>query len=147
MRFAVLAMCLFLGACGSTPNLAVNSDTKSIMNLIALAEQSAPQGVKGTFKLPIKATGMQSERVYLNTQDDYRDRRNISVAITPMLAFELDEKYGSAPDKFFLNKTVEVTGEVKRVKIYFLSKGKMTDKYYFQTQIKISSLDQIKVIS
>ncbi|RLV60918.1 hypothetical protein D5018_04560 [Parashewanella curva] len=142
MKFAVVAFCLFLGACSSTSKQAVNSDTS-----MALAEQHTPKSVNGTFKLPIKSTALVGERVYLNTQNDYRDRRNISVEITPMLVFELDESYGTPPEKYFLNKLLEVKGEVKKIKIYVISDGKVTKDYYFQTLIKINSLNQINVSS
>ena len=48
---------------------------------------------------------------------------------------------------FFVNKTVEVTGEAKRVKIYFISNGMLTDKYYFQTHINVPSNLKLKLSS
>jgi hypothetical protein len=117
------------------------------MNLIALTEDKAPDGIKGTFQLPIKASGIQRDIIYLNTQIDYRDRRNVTVAIHPKLVDALTKKYGASPDSYFINKTLEVTGEARRMKIYFFSKGKITKKYYFQTHIRVASLNQIKVLS
>lgn len=117
------------------------------MKVIALSEKNAPNGVKGTFKLPIKASGAQGKVVYLNTELDYRDRRNITVALHPKLIGVFSETYGSAPDAYLINKTIEVTGEAKRAKIRFFSKGKPTDKYYFQTHIRVHSLNQINILN
>jgi hypothetical protein len=33
------------------------------------------------------------------------------------------------------------------MKIFFVSKGKITKKYYFQTHVRVASLNQIKVLS
>jgi hypothetical protein len=117
------------------------------MNLIALTEESAPSGIEGTFQLPIKASGIKSGIVYLNTEIDYRDRRNITVSLDPKLIEAFTTKYGIHPDSYFVNKTIEVSGEAKRLKIYFFSKGKITKKYYFQTHIRVASLNQIKILS
>lgn len=136
-----------LSACSTTPKITSNTDIASIMNLIALTEDNAPAGVKGTFKLPIKATGIQGGIVYLNTETDYRDRRNITVALHPKLKAAFIKKYGSSPDSYFIDKTIEVIGEAKRMKIYFASKAKITEKYYFQTHIRVTSMKQIKVLS
>jgi len=147
LKCLILISILVLSACSSTSKISTSSDIANIMNLIALTEEKAPNGIKGTFQLPIKAAGVQRGIVYLNTETDYRDRRNITIALHPKLIDAFTKKYGSSPNSYFLNKTIEVTGEAKRMKIYFLSKGKITKKYYFQTHIKVSSLSQIKVLS
>jgi len=133
---------LVLTACSLTSNVNI-ADT---MNLIALTEEKAPNGVQGTFKFLIKASGIKRDKVYLNTELDYRDRRAITISVAPNIVSAFTRKYGSPPDNYFVDKTIEVTGEAKRVKIYFISKGRMTSKYYFQTHIKVSSVEQIKVV-
>ncbi len=117
------------------------------MNLIASTEESAPEGVSGTFNFLIKASGVRRGEVFLNTELDYRDRRAITIAIASNVVNEFTKKYGSAPEAYFVDKKIEVTGEAKRVKIYFISKGRMTNKYYFQTHINVSSIEQVKVLS
>lgn len=146
MKYLIVIMLLVLNGCSSSPKVNSNSDITSIMNLIALTEEKAPNGVEGTFQLAIKAVGMERNVTYLNTELDYRDRRNITVAIHPRIIRAFIKKYGSSPDKFLINKTIEVTGEAQRMKITFLSNGKRTKKYYFQTHIKVLSLEQIKVL-
>lgn len=147
MKYLLLILVLILSGCSSTSTVFSNSETASIMNLIALTEEQAPNGVEGTFQLPIKASGSRRGIVYLNTEKDYRDRRNITVVIPPNLIKSISNKYGESPETFFINKTIEITGEAKQVKIFFISRGKITDKYYFQTHIKLESLTQIRVLN
>ncbi|WP_276328890.1 hypothetical protein [Shewanella japonica] len=40
-----------------------------------------------------------------------------------------------------------IKGQAKRQKIEFYSKGKRTDKYYYQTHILVKGLSQIEVIA
>jgi hypothetical protein len=136
-----------LSGCSATPEITSNTNITSIMNLIALTEDNAPDGISGTFQLPIKASGNQKGIIYLNTETDYRDRRNITVAIHSKLIDAFTQKYGESPESYFINKTIEVTGEAKRMKIFFFSKVKITTKYYYQTHVRVSSLSQIKVLS
>lgn len=147
MKHLIAITILLLSGCSSSPKVTSNADITSVMNLIALTEEKAPDGIKGTFQLSIKASGIERNIIYLNTELDYRDRRNITVAIHPRLISALTKKYGNSPDNYLIDKTIEVTGKAKRIKIYFFSNGKRTKKYYFQTHISLKYLDQIKVLS
>jgi len=124
LKYLILMFVLVLSACSSTSNVNI-SET---MNLIASTEESAPKGVNGTFNFLIKASGVRRGEVFLNTELDYRDRRAITIAIAPNVIAEFTKKYGSTPEVYFVDKKIEVTGEAKRVKIYFISKGRMTNK-------------------
>lgn len=147
MKHLILLLSLFLSACSAISQDNSESETSKIMNIIALAEANAPYGVKGAFELPIKTTGTQGTSTYLNTEQDYRDRRNITVALDFKVSRKIAEKYGMPPEDYFKNKTIKVTGEAKRVKIYFIANGRQTQKYYYQTHIRVRSLDQIKIVS
>ncbi|MDQ7049628.1 MAG: hypothetical protein Q9M92_08825 [Enterobacterales bacterium] len=124
----------------SSPNIA------SVMNLIAKTEAAAPKGVKGTFRFLVKETGISGGIIYLNTEHDYRDRRNISIELSPNIIEELTKKYAGKPEVLFVDKMIEVTGVAKRVTIYFMSRQRKNRKYYFQTHIKVDSVDQIKLV-
>ncbi len=142
LKYIIFLAASFLSACSSTSSINI-ADT---MNLIALAEEKAPEGVNGTFKFLIKATGTSRGEVYLNSELDYRDRRAVTIAVVPKVVSEFTNVYGSPPEKYFLDKKIEVTGEARRVKIYLLANGRPTSKYYFQTHIDVNSVDQIKVL-
>ena len=144
MKYLILSLSLFLTACNSTTHV----DVADTMNLIAQAEDNAPDGVQGTFKFLVKATGSSRHgEVYLNTEHDYRDRRAVTIVLSPSVVPEFTKNYGNEPNAFFTGKVIEVTGEAKREIIDFVSNGKRTGKYYFQTHIRVSSLEQIKVLS
>jgi len=147
MKLIIILLTLFLSACSTTSNNFTSKNSNELMKVIQLSEAAAPNGVNGTFEMYIKATGAERSVVFLNTELDYRDRRNVSVALHPKLSKKLTELYGVAPEIYFVNKTIKATGTAKRVKILFISNGKPTKKYYYQTHIRVSSLKQIKVLS
>ncbi|MFT4994058.1 MAG: hypothetical protein ACI965_001080 [Paraglaciecola sp.] len=53
------------------------------MQAIEKAAEAAPKAIEGFFEVHIKAIGKPHEVVYLNSEIDYRDPRNISIAIHP----------------------------------------------------------------
>lgn len=142
MRMLLLILTLSLVGCASTPS---HSNQTNTMNLIKAAADAAPRGVKGTYAFNIKATGTQRQRVYLNTELDYRDQRCITISLTPQVAYELAQQYGQLPEDFFLNKAIKVKGSAKRVKILFNSK-KPNGKYYYQTHVPVANSSQIEVL-
>ena len=147
MKYFLLVSMLVLSACTMTPDITTESASTDVMQLIEQTAVNAPKGVNGTFQFSIKASGIKRNVVYLNTELDYRDRRNITVALHPKTIAEFIKKYGTSPESFFINKNIAVTGEAKQTKIWFFSNGKRTEKYYFQTHIRVKSVKQIKVLS
>ena len=147
MKYLLLLSVLVLSACTTTSEVTSNVELTDAMRLIEQTEINAPDGVKGAFQFQIKASGIQRNNIYLNTELDYRDRRSITISLDPKTILEFTKKYGSSPDSYFINKTIEVTGEAKRMRIDFYSNGKRTEKYYFQTHIRVTSIGQIKVLS
>jgi hypothetical protein len=147
MKYLLLLSVLVLSACSTTSKISSYSGLTDTMRLIEKTEMNAPNGVKGSFKFQIKATGQQRNNIYLNTELDYRDRRSITISIHDKAIIDFTKKYGSSPDIFLINKNIEVMGKAKRTKIWFFSNGKKTEKYYFQTHIRITSINQINVLS
>lgn len=145
MKNVVLAFIFILAGCTSTTSHTTStfSDT---MEIIRAAAESAPKGVPGQYTLQIVATGRQGQYVFLNTEKDYRDQRAITVALHPKVISELSAKYGMPPQEYFVDKTIVVDGKAQRVKIAFLSEGKRTGKYYYQTHIRVMDISQLKVV-
>lgn len=143
MKNVFFALILALTGCTSTPSHTVTplSDT---MEIIKAAAESAPKGVAGRYTLQIVATGSQGQYVYLNTEKDYRDQRAITVALHPKAIAQLSAKYGMSPQEYFVDKTIVVNGKAQRVKIAFLSEGKPTGKYYYQTHIRLMDISQLE---
>jgi hypothetical protein len=113
---------------------------------ILAAADAAPRGVPGIFAMRVQATGVERGRTFLNSELDYRDQRNLTVAISWQAARALGARYGAAPDIFFRGKAIRVRGEARRVRIDFTDDGRPTGKYYYQTHVPVDSPDQIEVV-
>ena len=112
---------------------------------VQLAAEAAPGGVRGVFEVQVQATGTQDNFTYLNSELDYRDQRNLTIAIPPTVARQLESQLGSHPLVALKGKRVLVHGVAARTKIYFLNDGKPTDKYYYQTHVRVTDPKQIVV--
>lgn len=110
------------------------------------AEESAPDSVSGVFKLTIKGTGREGEYIYLNSEPDYRAWPNLTLEIHPQAVPGFVEKYGAEPDEYLKDKTLSVSGEARRVTIWFTSDGKRTGKYYYQTHVMVTDEGQIEIL-
>jgi hypothetical protein len=148
MKNIFIALALLLSGCADS--LLVTTDTISAtadtMRVIEQAAEAAPYGVTGNFSLTIKAAAKPGEIVYLNTELDYRDRRCITIALSPEIASHIEQQYGVTAQEYYLGKKVQVNGTAKQVKIWFFERGKRTDKYYYQTHIQIMRPKQIEVL-
>jgi hypothetical protein len=147
MKVLILLSILFLSACSSTPDKVSNSKLTDIIQLIEKAKRRFPEGVIGTFQIIIKATGSARGAIFLNSDLDYRDPKSIAVVLIPSIIESFTKKYGSSPDTYFINKTIEVKGKVERVRIYMYKNERRSKKYYYQTQIKVTNITQLKVLS
>lgn len=145
MKNVVLAFIFLLAGCTSTTSHTTSSFSDT-MEIIKAAADSAPKGVPGQYTLQIVATGSQGQYVYLNTEKDYRDQRAITVTLHPKVIAQLSARYGMPPQEYFINKAIVVNGIAQRVKIAFLSDGKPTGKYYYQTHVRVMDISQLKVM-
>ena len=145
-RIFFFLLSLSLVACSSTP--VKNSTVKTIPPVLAIttAAENAPYGVSGVFEMHIKGTGRQGDIVYLNSETDYRDQRCLTLAIHSSVIPDFVQKYGAEPDIYLKNKMVHVSGEARRMKIWFYSNGKRTESYYYQTHVFVTNESQIKVL-
>lgn len=115
--------------------------------VISMAAEAAPQAVLATVAMQVQAVGNQQGITYLNSESDYRDQRNISIAISPAALIKVEAIFGGELTKVATGKRILVSGSAKRVTIWFFdSNGKRSDKYYYQTQIFVSDPAQIQII-
>lgn len=111
-----------------------------------LRAAGAPRlGVTGVFALTVKATG-RTDRVHLNSETDYRDPRNLSIAVTPEAAATLEAAMGAPPEIALRGKRILVSGTARRTRIDFTVDGKPTGKYYYQTHVRVTEASQIQVL-
>lgn len=138
------ALLLALAGCAVQQNLTPAKPGLNAWDAIVLSEQAAPQAVPGLFSLQIRNTDRVGEVVYLNTELDYRDRRNVTVLLTRQVMQEFAKQYpDQQPEQYFLGRSIVINGAAVRRTIWFFSDGKQTEKYYFQTHIPIFQAGQI----
>ncbi|HEY0267409.1 MAG TPA: hypothetical protein VGC16_11690 [Rhizomicrobium sp.] len=138
----VLAAAIAAGGAGDFGDETLTSPEAAIHE----ANARAPDAVPGRFALHIQSVGRQDENVYLNSEPDYRDQRNLSVEIRPAAIDALAQRYGQPPGQFFLGKNIVVDGAARREKIVFFSRGLPSDKYYYQTHVVVEREDQIRLM-
>jgi hypothetical protein len=113
---------------------------------VTAAADAAPRGVRGVFAMRVTATGWVRGRVYLNSENDYRDQRNLTINITPRAAERLARRHGERADRFFVGKRIEVRGTARRTRIDFISRNRPTGLYYYQTHVAVTDPDQISIV-
>lgn len=131
----------------ATIESADRSDLISPFEAIQSAAAAAPRSVGGQFAIRVQGVGRQDGNVYLNSETDYRDQRNLTIAILPSAIGPLAQRYGSEADVFLVGKRIVVTGEARRTRILFTENGRPTGKYYYQTHVRVSNANQVSVVS
>lgn len=120
-----------LGACASVPSgrNAVVPDQALVtpQQAIFMAASAAPAGVEGVFVMRVQATGLQRDRTYLNSELDYRDQRNLTIAIAPIAARQLAERLGEHPSVALKGKDILVRGKAVRTTIRLIADGRVSD--------------------
>ncbi|MDG3443103.1 hypothetical protein [Nitrospirillum amazonense] len=132
---------LLLAGCAAPP---ATSPTTSY-DAVQRAAAAAPDGVFDTYALEVRATGREHGHIYLNSEMDYRDQRNVTVEILPTAIPAFRQAYGQDADTYLQGRRILVSGEAKRVTIWFFANGKQTDKYYYQTHILVADPSQIQL--
>ncbi len=146
MKLAAVVMLALLSGCAAMQGSAERTQA-STMDIIAAAAAAAPEGVVGEYQLSIQAAGTDGRAVYLNTELDYRDQRNITIAMSPAVAAALAGADAASAQQYFVGKKLLVKGQARRMKIDFMSQGKPTGLYYYQTHIRVKNPEQIKLLS
>ena len=144
----ILLCCLLLSACAQSPISRVTDQGSWITptQAVMMAADAAPKVVEGVFALTVKAGGRQREMLYLNSEFDYRDQRNLTIRIYPEAASKLQERVGGDPIQRLYDKAILVKGAAVRTKILLLDDaGKPTGKYYYQTHVIVRDDGQISL--
>ena len=155
MRWKIIVASLLVAlatGCASSSPTSKSSRWIDPSQAVQLAAASPRAGVTGVFAMTVKATGKTSRvptspvMLHLNSELDYRDQRNLSIAVAPAAAEELAARLGSPPETALKGKQILVTGTARRTRIVFISEGKPTDNYYYQTHVAVTTASQIQVL-
>lgn len=137
---------LLLAACATHPDARLGAaDTIIPSEAVMRAADAAPQGVRGTFAMQVRASGVDHGITYLNSEKDYRDQRNLSIAVAPQAAQALEARFHAPLSQALVGQDIVVHGAARRVKIWFSSQGQPTDKYYYQTHVVVETADQLQL--
>ncbi|TDK31001.1 hypothetical protein [Luteimonas terrae] len=112
---------------------------------IQLAADAAPRGVAGVFAMQVKAVGATGHVVYLNSEADYRDQRNLTVAVSQAAARQLEARLGAPLTRALDRQRILVRGAARRVRIDFVTEGVLSGKYYYQTHVRVTDAAQIQL--
>ena len=75
---AFVSAITLLAACQSLPATSLRRRPMTPMEAVEKSAARA-EGVTGVFELVVRATGTDRGQIFLNSQEDYRDRRNVSL--------------------------------------------------------------------
>lgn len=103
-------------------------------------------GVAGVFEMVVRGTGRQNNRLFLNSQADYRDQRTLTLVLVPAVEQALANRLGGPVDEVLTGRLIAARGTAKRTRIDFLDgRGQRTGKYYYQTHLLLNSGDDLTV--
>jgi hypothetical protein len=123
------------------PTVATISPIEAIMRAA-----ETPAGISGVFQMEVRAGGRQNGWLYLNSELDYRDQRNLTIAFPPSVVPALVAKLGGDPIPKLKGRTICIIGTAKRVTIWFVADGVRTNSYYYQTHVNVSDVTQVAVL-
>lgn len=123
-------------------NLAIRdcrAECRSPRDAIELAAAVAPgRAPAGFYRLTVRAVGVHNGRFYINSERDYRDQRNITLAFDAGQAQRLVRMMdGRSVEDALVGRELVVHGRPERVRIHFIDRRGPTGLYYFQTHIVI----------
>jgi hypothetical protein len=145
MRVLASLACLSLGAVAGAANPPIPG-TLSPADAIKGTAADPQLGKSGSFAMLVRGTGKSHGHVFLNSEADYRDPRNLSVDIDISAAKLLARELGSAPDEYYKDKWIVVRGTARRVPIIVTDNKGPLGKY-FQTHVPVRLPSQITVVA
>ncbi len=117
------------------------------MDAVFAAADAAPGAISGVFTMRVRAGGRERGRIFLNSEHDYRDQRNLTIRLEPAAAQFLEQELGMPPEGFFLGKSIRVLGQARRERIDFIrSSGRRSGLYYYQTHVAVNDPEQIEIV-
>ncbi len=103
------------------------------------------RGLPGTFVLQVQNVNRLDNSVYINSEGDSRDQRNLAIVVRRDALAGLEATYGAPLEKSLWGKRLLVNGVAKRVRIDFTVDGTPSGKYYYQTHVEVRDASQVRV--
>jgi hypothetical protein len=143
--FSILTLTLAVAACSSAP--IQSAGVLEAADAVKAVEEAPSEGVRGQFVLTVKAIGSTDARTFFNSELDYRDQTNLTVAMSKQMAQQVEKRL-NVPLMDIKNRRIIVSGVAKRVRvIILLENGQATGKYYYQTHVKVDQATQLEFLT
>lgn len=110
---------------------------------VIAANEDPQRGISGTFVFTVRNTDVTDNRLYLNSERDYRHQLALNVSMDAAQREALQAQLGM-PLERLVNRRLLVQGTARRTTIAFTTDGKPSGKYYFQTQVQVSDPRQVR---
>jgi hypothetical protein len=121
---------------------------QAIAAVAKAAREKDGDGLKGVFEFRVASVGAGSRGrgVFLNSEADYHDAKNLSVQLRPEAVKALEASLGAPLDKTMAGKRISVTGtaRAKSFNVYDAD-GSKTGKTWSQTRIIVAKADNLVV--
>lgn len=110
------------------------------------AAAAYPRVVLGVFEFRIRRVEQVGPNFFLNSEEDYRDQRNLSIRIQPPALRSLRDRFGNDLRHALLGHNARVIGPAVRTRIDFVDDfGRKSGKYYYQTHVLVNDGRQIEL--
>lgn len=143
---AVLCLIILCSSGCATQRAALRGDALSPAEAINGAAAHPSMGVSGVFEMTVRAIGQRRGEVFLNSELDYRDQRNLTIKMSEAVAAALADRLGAPLKEVLVGKRIRVRGTARRVQVLFLIHDRPSGKYYYQTHVKVTDPVQIRVV-
>lgn len=143
MRLLLVAMVAMLASACSSVQRNANGWIEPV-EAVRMANEDPEYGIRGEFVMTVRALDSYPERSFLNSESDYRDQRNLTIRMPTSMLPELEEHLG-LPFDDLKGRQLVIAGVAKRARIDFVSDGRPTGKYYYQTHVSVDSPTQIRL--
>ncbi|MFL6764067.1 MAG: hypothetical protein ACJ8FO_02590, partial [Sphingomicrobium sp.] len=123
-----------------TPRLAISRGMVRLYpeEAVMKAASAAPGFISAVFDFTVRGAAQVGPDFFLNSEEDYRDQRNISAVLGPDVQRQLRNSFGDDLSKHFVGRHLLVLGPAKRVQIDFIGDdGIRSGKYYYQTHVAV----------
>lgn len=128
------------------PGMAVAQDVPLGPAEAIRAVDASANGVKGSFRMHVLATGHSDRAVYLNSNLDYRTPDNVTFALSMPAAKILDKRYGAPVEDYLKGRDVVVTGTMRRIAVVNVFMGKVESFNRTSHQLWVQTADQVTVL-
>lgn len=142
-RLLTTALVLLLPACA--PQLSTTDSLRLTPAQAVINAAETPMGVSGVFAMVVRATGRQDGQLYLNSERDYRDPRNLTIVVTPAVERALEARLDGPVERVLAGREIAVRGTARKTRIDFFGERGPSGKYYYQTHLRLQSPSDLTV--